>query len=196
MKISSYLKLGVTQHEIDFIDIDIDNDTPLFIDPHFLATRTDSWSKDATRSIRSFFRHFLTLVRLGKRGKALELFRFLREPNETRLGLSRRRSQGRGVGDEDAQKIFDSLLASKAVKSGLVEGKERCQEPLFPSSFGLPLSRSVIPSFHRVTLCCPHDLLPNGWPLPMLRGSASTSSRRSSASPTPPALRARYILRF
>jgi hypothetical protein len=127
MKISRHLNLGVTQHEIDFIDIDIDNDTPLFIDPHFLATRSDSWSKDATRSIRSFFRHFLTLVRSGERDKALELFRFLREPNETRLGLSKRRSQGRGVGDEDAQKIFDSLLSSKAVKSGLVEDIEDCR---------------------------------------------------------------------
>jgi hypothetical protein len=124
MKIIRHLNLGVTQHEIDFIDIDIDNDTPLFIDPHFLATRTDSWSKDATRSIRSFFRHFLTLVRSEERDKALELFRYLREPNETRLGLSKRRSQGRGVGDEDAQKIFDSLLSSKAVKSGLVEDIE------------------------------------------------------------------------
>lgn len=127
MKISRHLNLDATQHEIDFIDIDIDNDTPLFIDPHFLAARTDSWSMDATRNIRSFFRHFLTLVRSGEKGKALELFRFLREPNETRLGLSKRRSQGRGVGDEDAQKIFNSLLSSKAVKSRLVEDIEDCR---------------------------------------------------------------------
>lgn len=127
MKISRYLKLGVTQHEIDFVDIDIDNDTPLFIDPHFLATRADSWSKDATRNIRSFFRHFLTLVRSGQKDKALDLFLFLREPNETRLGLSKDRSQGRGVGEEDARKIFDSLLSSRAVQTGLVEDVEDCR---------------------------------------------------------------------
>lgn len=124
MKISTYLKLGVTQHEIDFVDIDIDNDTPLFIDPHFLATRSDSWSKDSTRNIRSFFRYFLNLVRSGKKEKALEFFLFLREPNETRLGLSKERSQGRGVGKEDARKIFHSLLSSRAVQSGLVEDIE------------------------------------------------------------------------
>mgnify|MGYP003344081919 FL=1 len=127
MKISRYLKLGITQHEIDFVDIDIDNDTPLFIDPHFLAARSDSWSKDSTRSIRSFFRYFLTLVRSGEKEKALELFLFLREPNETRLGLSKERSQGRGVGTEDAQKIFHSLLSSRAVQSGLVEDIEDCR---------------------------------------------------------------------
>lgn len=127
MKLSRYLNLGITQHEIDFIDIDLDNDTPLFIDPHFLATRADSWSRDATRSIRSFFRHFLTLVRSAQKDKALELFLFLREPNETRLGLSKGRSQGRGVGEEDARKIFNSLLSSRAVQSGLVEDIEDCR---------------------------------------------------------------------
>ena len=127
MRISRHFNLGVTQHEIDFVDIDIDNDTPLFIDPHFLATRTDSWSADATRSIRSFFRHFLTLVRGGNKAEALDLFLFLREPNETRLGLSEGRSQGRGVGEEDARKIFNSLLSSRAVQSGLVEDIEDCR---------------------------------------------------------------------
>ena len=127
MKISRYFKLGVTQHEIDFVDIDIDNDTPLFIDPHYLATRTDSWSVDATRSIRSFFRHFLVLVRAGNKSEALTLFLSLREPNETRLGLSKGRSQGRGVGEDDAAKIFNSILTSKAVQSGLVEDIEDCR---------------------------------------------------------------------
>ncbi|MGH7215617.1 MAG: hypothetical protein ACREIG_00100 [Nitrospiraceae bacterium] len=127
MKISRYFKLGVTQHEIDFVDIDIDNDTPVFIDPHFLAIRTDWWSKDATRGIRSFFRHFLALVRAGNKVEALNLFLSLREPNETRLGLSKGRSQGRGVGEEDARKIFNSLLSSKAVQSGLVEDIEDCR---------------------------------------------------------------------
>lgn len=122
-----FFQLGVTQHEIDFVDIDIENDTPLFIDPHFLVTRTDAWSRDATTSIRSFFRHFLALVRPGERDQAFDLFLHLREPNETRLGLSRARSRGRGVGHEDARKIFDSLLESKAVETGLVDDIEDCR---------------------------------------------------------------------
>jgi hypothetical protein len=127
MKVSRYFDLDVTQHEIDFVDIDVDDDTPLFIDPYYLATRTDSWCADATRSIRSFFRHFLTLVRAGNQAEALTLFLSLREPNETRLGLSKGRSQGRGVGEDDARKIFKSLLSSRAVQSGLVEDIEDCR---------------------------------------------------------------------
>lgn len=127
MRLSTFFNLGVTQHEVDFVDIDITNDTPLYIDPHFLASRTDAWSRDATTSIRSFFRHFLTLVRSGEQDEAFQLFLCLREPNETRLGMSRARSQGRGVGQEDARKIFDSLLESKAVHTGLVEDIEDCR---------------------------------------------------------------------
>ncbi len=127
MKLSEYIHLGATQHEIDFVDIDVANDTPLFIDPHFLGSRGDAWSQDATSSIRSFFRHFLTLVRSDNHALALELFLSLHEPNETRLGLSKGRSQGRGVGNEDALKIFNSLLTSKAVQSGLVEDIEDCR---------------------------------------------------------------------
>ena len=114
----------MTQHELDFVDIDLDNDTPLFIDPHILGTRRNSWSVDASRTVRNFFRHFLTLVRAGKRDEALELFLGLREPNETRLGLSKGRSQGHGVGRTDAEKIFNSMLESKAIASGLVEDIE------------------------------------------------------------------------
>lgn len=124
MKTSAHFQLGVTQHELDFVDIDLDNDTPLFIDPHILGTRRNSWSVDATRSVRNFFKHFLTLVRNGEREQALELFLGLREPNETRLGLSKGRSQGHGVGQTDAENIFNSMLQSKAIASGLVEDIE------------------------------------------------------------------------
>jgi hypothetical protein len=127
MKLSHHFQLGTSQHELDFVDIDLDTDTPLFIDPQILGTRTDTWSMDASRSIRSFFRYFLTLVRQANQQQALNLFLRLGEPNETRLGLSRGRSQGRGVGPEDAQKLFDSLIQSRAVTTGLVEDVEDCR---------------------------------------------------------------------
>lgn len=120
MKLSDHFSLHASQHELDFIDIDLDNDTPLFIDPHSLATRVNSLSVDATKSVRSFFRYFLALVRARNEAAALELFLHLREPNETRLGLSRGRSQGRGIGEDGALKISTKHVLHPASNLQLV----------------------------------------------------------------------------
>ncbi|WP_241433363.1 hypothetical protein [Listeria grandensis] len=55
MKISELFELNRTQNELDFVDIDIENDMPLFIDPYFLSIREDRWSINANRTLESFF---------------------------------------------------------------------------------------------------------------------------------------------
>jgi hypothetical protein len=127
MRISEIFQLQKTQYELDFVDIDTGSDTPLFIDPYFLAMREDPWSIDASRTIRSFFQHLITLLQAGEIDNARELFSYLSEPNETRLGLSRNEPQGRGIGPVEADKLFISLLESQAVQSGVVEDLEDCR---------------------------------------------------------------------
>lgn len=124
MRISQRFNLGKTQYELDFIDIDPERDTPLFIDPYFLGTRDDPWSVTASRTIRSFFEQFLVLVRSGDHARARQLFEHLKEPNETCLGVSSDHPRGRGIGRENADDIFQSLLRSRAVATGLVEHLE------------------------------------------------------------------------
>ena len=48
----------------------------------------------------------------------------LREPNETHLGLSLDKSQGRGLGELSAVDVWKALEKSEAVKSGLLEDLE------------------------------------------------------------------------
>lgn len=40
MKISELFGITKSQHELDFVDVDIDSDTPLFLDPYFIAKMT------------------------------------------------------------------------------------------------------------------------------------------------------------
>jgi hypothetical protein len=42
MKISEIFQLNKTQPELDFVDIDTNLDTPLFIDPFFLSIKKDN----------------------------------------------------------------------------------------------------------------------------------------------------------
>ncbi len=124
MRISKRFKLKASQFELDFVDIDTSRDRPLFVDPHFLGLRTDRWSLGAAASVQSFFKYFLDLLRAGKRDDARQLFSYLGEPNETCLGLSRGQPRGNAIGEELANDIFDSLVTSRAVTTGVLTDLE------------------------------------------------------------------------
>ncbi|WP_076897035.1 hypothetical protein [Burkholderia pseudomallei] len=127
MKISERFQLGKSQIELDFVDIDPDRDTPLYLSPHAFGYRSDAFSVEAHRTVESFFRFFLDLVRAGEMDQARALFEYLHEPNETCLGISSGNPNGRGVGSHQAQQIFDSIVQSRAVQTGVVEHLEDCR---------------------------------------------------------------------
>jgi len=127
MRLTQIFNLQKTQYEIDFVDVDIDEDLSLFLDPFYIGIRADNWSASASRTIRSFFEHFVNLVRVGHETAARELFEHLNEPNETCLGMSIGRPEGRGIGRGDADKIYRSLLNSRAIQTGVVEHIEDCR---------------------------------------------------------------------
>lgn len=66
MKISEYFNLNRKQNELDFVDIDFNNDMPLFLDPYFLSIREDRWSQEANATLQSFFQYILTLFKSGQ----------------------------------------------------------------------------------------------------------------------------------
>jgi hypothetical protein len=124
MRISQLFNLDKTQYELDFVDIDPASDMQLFIDPYFLSIAEDEWSYAATTTIRNFFQQFINLVRSGRLEEARKLFSHFGEPNETCLGLSKGLPSGRGIGELNADELFESLRKSKAVATGIVEHLE------------------------------------------------------------------------
>jgi hypothetical protein len=123
-KISQIFKLKKTQHELDFVDINPNRDFPVYLNPFVFGARTDPFSVDASRTIVSFFGHNLTLIKEDRVDIARANFQHLNEPNETCLGQSKHRPKGRGIGNENADDLFESILNSYAMKTGLVEHLE------------------------------------------------------------------------
>lgn len=103
-----------------FVDVDIKGDTPVFIDPSALRRDPSPWGHECVSLIQDFFRVVIEAIQAGDNRKARILLRGLQEPNETRLGLSRGWSRGRGVGSTHADGIYLALRDSKAVKTGLL----------------------------------------------------------------------------
>jgi len=134
MRISQIYNLNKTQAQLDFVDIDISQDTPLFIDPFFISIRTDNWSIETSRTIRDFFQKVIDFIREDNIREGKELFRHLHEPNTTCLGMSKGKPMGRGVGLGDTNDIFESIVQSRAVQTGLIQDLE--DNLLFVEGFG------------------------------------------------------------
>jgi hypothetical protein len=124
VRVSDYFKLGRTQGALEFVDVAIERDTRLFVDPRAFRALESDWGNACVDLITEFFNAVLQAIRAGDDDRARQLLMGLSEPNETRLGMSRERVRGRGVGPELADKLYMSLAMSEAVTSGLLKDLE------------------------------------------------------------------------
>lgn len=120
MDFSTYFKLGKEQAELDFVNVDPARDMQLFVDPYAIEIKGDAWSTDCGNHIRSFFEEVLDALRKGNERHAQGLVSQLHEPEETFLGVSKGKPQGRGVGSFQGALILDALRKSVAFKTGLL----------------------------------------------------------------------------
>jgi hypothetical protein len=119
-KFSAYFGLGMTQRELDFVDINTDHDTPVYVDPYAIEIRNDIWSASASENIRSFFQEVLRSLRERDTSRAENLMSHFREPAETFLGVSRGTPKGRGVGAIQARQLIHAIKHSNAFITGLL----------------------------------------------------------------------------
>ncbi len=126
---SEYFRLNKSQYELDFVDVPINNgDVPLFIDPYAISKRSDYWSVDCHNAIVEFFQGVIDQIREGNEKQAKYMLSGLREPNQTRFGLSKGEDpRGRGVGGEQAEDLYKALADSTAVKTGFIKDLEECE---------------------------------------------------------------------
>lgn len=126
-KFSISVGLDKTQSELDFVDVPIDTDIDLFIDPFALSQRSDPLSVAAHETLCDFFQSIVDAIRAGNTRAVTELVGFLQEPNETHLGLSRKHPRGAGIGSRQAKLLVEALSESTAVKTGFIKSLEECE---------------------------------------------------------------------
>lgn len=124
MRVSERYNLTPNQGSLEFVDVDILEDTKLFIDPRALKDLESDWGRECVALLQSFFSTVIREIQNGNDDKAIGLLSNLSEPNETRLGLSKRTARGRAVGTAISSDIWQALTDSEAAKSGLLEDLE------------------------------------------------------------------------
>ncbi|NQU06187.1 MAG: hypothetical protein HQ568_08860 [Calditrichaeota bacterium] len=124
MKFSDHFDLGVGQSCLDFVNIPMDTDIPLFIDPFAIGLRNDIWSNEANQLIVDFFQNVVDTIMSNDDQKAKGLLLSLREPNETHLGFSKGPPRGSGLGPTTSLSLFNALKDSSAVKTGFISSLE------------------------------------------------------------------------
>lgn len=89
MRVSEFYSLHLTQPSLDFIDVDLDSDAQLFVDPTALHLLDTEWGSECRYLIKTYFSHILNCINNDNHNEAKVLLSALSEPNETHLGLSR-----------------------------------------------------------------------------------------------------------
>lgn len=107
--VSDYWNEGIKGHSnYSFVDVAVNDDNLLFIDPVLLETAHDAWCQEANESVQSFFDVFYETYRTNNRAKKEELLSHASEQNGTRLGYGRG-DNGKGNTKKGLLNIFAPL---------------------------------------------------------------------------------------
>jgi len=124
MRVSQYFKLGRDQSTLDFINVPINGDVPVFIDPDALRALGSEWGNACVSLLQTYFECVIKAIRADDHGRAKALLSQLNERNEFHLGYSKGKSRGHALGPISAEKIWKRLVKSKAATTGLMKDLE------------------------------------------------------------------------
>jgi hypothetical protein len=127
IRLSEHYKLNKSQHQLDFVDVYVEHDIRLFVDPSLFALYDDAWSNACHNDICGYFQSLVDKIIGGHRAEALRLLQNLSEPKETHLGFGVSAKTGRGIGAYQALTLYDKLSQSTAVKTGFVTDLSDCE---------------------------------------------------------------------
>jgi hypothetical protein len=124
MKFSEFFDLNKTQAYLDFVDIPLDTDIAVFLEPSAINALESPWGHELSSLLKTFFSTVLRLIKSGNHTKAQNLLSSLNESNEYHLGYSKGKSRGHGFGSGSAMTVWGALSKSNSAVTGLLKDLE------------------------------------------------------------------------
>ena len=107
--VSDFINNGIKGHQnYEFVDVAINDDNRLFLDPILIQFSTSTWCQSANKSIQSFFDKFYQAYSLHDKTQERELLSHAREQNGTRFGYGKG-NNGKGHTAEGLMQTFNPL---------------------------------------------------------------------------------------
>ena len=66
MRISEYFDIGKTQPYLDFVDVQLDTDIEVFVDPTALRSLKSTWGHECASLVQYYFEAVLNRIKEGR----------------------------------------------------------------------------------------------------------------------------------
>lgn len=118
---SKYNKLPISGHkDICFVDVPVETDIKLFLDPGLIEAGTDQFSRQCAEVVKSFFDAVFNCCLEKDYIRLASLLNHSAEPNETHLGHSVLHSQGRGASVNILFTVFQGMIKQGLFETGAI----------------------------------------------------------------------------
>ena len=124
VRFTEYYEITKKQEEVPFLDIYVNADRCMFLDPAKLLRFDDDMSNNMQNKVTEYFSRLLEYIKEGRKTEGLKLLDCLGEPKEIHLGYAVNGFYGKAVGKIKSQYIYERLSQSRAVQSGMLKDLE------------------------------------------------------------------------
>lgn len=155
MFISEIFSIEKGHEFLDFVDVDCDGDTKLYVDPTLIEYDASSIGRESHALIRSYFDSVGKAIRAENIDELRELSSYAHEPNETRLGMSCHNPIGKGSSPDILMSIYQSIMDQRLLDNGMI--KKPADIAVVVENFGYDRMSDLItniikPALYRFTL--------------------------------------------
>lgn len=120
INISTFFKLNCNQHKLDFVDVKLDDDNELFIDPRLIEVNTEPRLKEMSSCLRVYSSKLIKGIITKDKPLVKNLLSGLGEPIETRLGFGWGNSNGKSIGSLLKPKFELAILNNDVITNGKI----------------------------------------------------------------------------
>ncbi|MBF4982808.1 hypothetical protein FNJ87_00115 [Nonlabens mediterrranea] len=117
--VSGFFTIPEPPEGFEFVDVNVYSDRRLFLNPQLIEISSSPYARSMRNILKHYWGAFFMHARKADKLRAIAMLSGLSEPTETRIGYATG-CQGNSVGFKLQEVLWDTIVKSKAVKSGVL----------------------------------------------------------------------------